>query len=160
DRVRAEETGVTATATAFSPDVLKLDCEAESRRICEGLRDFARECRKRGAVVALSGGIDSSTTAALCVAALGAERVFGLHMPELDSSAETLGLSRSVSEAFGFDSAVEDITPALEAVGCYARRDQAIRTVIPGYGPGWKSKITLANVTEKDGFNFYSVVAQ
>jgi len=111
-------------------------------------------------VVALSGGIDSSVTAALSVAALGKERVFGLHMPEQDSSSETLGLSQSVSGHFGFASAEEDLTPVLESVGCYTRRDDAIRSVIPEYGQGWKSKIVLPNVTEHAGFNFYSVVAQ
>src|SRR6185295_5312287 len=71
-----------------------------------------------------------------------------------------LGLSQSVSSHFGFDSVTEELTPMLEAVGCYARRDEAIRAVIPEYGPGWKNKIVLPNVTENEGFNFYSVVAQ
>jgi NAD+ synthase len=144
----------------FSREVLKLDRGREVERISAGLRDFTQKCRKRGAVVALSGGIDSSTVAALCVAALGKERVFGLHMPERDSSGETLRLSRSVSTHFGFSSVEEDLTDILEAVGCYARRDEAIRSVIPEYGGGWKSKIALSNAAEGEGFNFYSVVAQ
>lgn len=147
-------------ATVFSSDVLKLDCAAEVARISGIMQEHAQKCRKRGVVVALSGGIDSSVTAALSVAALGAERVFGLHMPERDSSDETLGLSRSVSTHFGFDSVLEELTPILESVGCYARRDEAIRSAIPEYGPGWKSKIVLPNVIEHTGFNFYSVVAQ
>ena len=147
-------------ATAFSSDVLKLDCAAEVARISGIMQEHAQKCRKRGVVVALSGGIDSSVTAALSIAALGAERVFGLHMPERDSSDETLGLSRSISTYFGFDSVLEELTPILESVGCYARRDEAIRSAIPEYGPGWKSKIVLPNVMEHAGFNFYSVVAQ
>src|SRR5881396_3571883 len=99
------------TTKAFSKDILQLDCAAEVERISRELRDFAQKCRKRGAVVALSGGIDSSTTAALCVAGLGKERVFGLHMPERDSSGETQGLSQSVSTHFGFPSVVEELTP-------------------------------------------------
>ena len=147
-------------AYPFSKDVLKLDCAAEVARISKLIVEVAQKCRKRGAVVALSGGIDSSVTAALCVAALGKERVFGLHMPERESAPETLVLSRSVSTRFGFDSALEELTPVLEALGCYARRDEAIRSVIPGYGSGWKSKIVLPNVIDHEGFNFYSVVAQ
>jgi NAD+ synthase len=145
---------------AFSPQVLDFDCAREADRIAGRIRELLQGFRKKGAVVALSGGIDSSATAALCVHALGKERVFGLHMPEQDSSRETLGLSRSVSEHFGFDSAEEDLTPVLESVGCYRRRDQAIRMAIPEYGPGWKSKIVLPNVVDNAGFNYYSVVAQ
>ena len=144
----------------FSPDVLKIYLEAEAERIAVRLREIVTSLKRRGLVVALSGGIDSSLTAALAVRALGKERVFGIHMPERDSSGETLNLSRSVSTTFGFDSAVEEITPALEALGCYRRRDDGFRSAIPEYGPGWKSKIVLPNVLENKGYNFYSVVAQ
>ncbi len=147
-------------SAVFSKDVLKLDCAAEVAKISGIMQEYAQKCRKRGVVVALSGGIDSSVTAALSVVALGSERVFGLHMPERDSSGETLGLSQSISTHFGFASIVEELTPILESVGCYARRDEAIRSAIPEYGPGWKSKIVLPNVIEHVGFNFYSVVAQ
>ena len=99
-------------------------------------------------------------TAALCVRAVGAARVFGIHMPEKDSSADTLQLSQSVSSHFGFDSVVEDITPLLEAVGCYRRQEQSIRLAIPEYGPGWKSKIVLESVLDNPGFNYFHVVAQ
>ena len=142
----------------FARDVLALDCAAEVGRIGERLKAIVGGFRKKGLVVALSGGIDSSVTAALAVSALGKERVFGLHMPERDSSPATLELSRSVSTRFGFESAVEDITPILDALGCYRRRDDAIRTVLPEYGPGWRSKIVLPNVVESKGLPFYSVV--
>lgn len=144
----------------FSSAVLELDCAAEVERISAKLREALGLFRRKGYVVALSGGIDSSVTAALCTHALGKERVFGLHMPERDSSAETIELSRLVSSTFGFESAVEEITPVLDALGCYRRRDEAIRTAIPEFGPGWKSKIVLPNVLEKSGYNFYSVVAE
>jgi NAD+ synthase len=110
-------------------------------------------------VVALSGGIDSSCVAALCVRALGKERVFGLHMPERDSSPETIELSRSVSDTFGFDSAVEIITPVLDGLRCYQRRDDAIREVFPEFDAAtWKSKIVLGGVGQ--GYNAYSVVVE
>lgn len=108
----------------------------------------------------MSGGIDSSVVAAVCVAALGRERVFGLHMPERESSSETLSLSRSVADSFGIDSALEEISSVLEAAGCYRRRDDAIRMVCPEYGPGWKSKIVLPSVVDSDSFRLYSVVVE
>lgn len=146
------------TRKPLTKDVLEIDYRAESERIAKGLVDMLRDCKRRGLVVALSGGIDSSLTAALSVKAVGKERVFGIHMPERDSSGATLGLSRSVSDRFGFDSALEELTPVLDALGCYRRRDDAIRLAIPEYGAGWKSKIVLPALG--GGINFYSVVAQ
>ena len=126
---------------AIGYDVLDLDLEAEAERICQAIRrGVSHDLKRRGVIVALSGGIDSSCVAALCARALGPKHVHGLHMPEKDSSDDTLGLSRSVSDTFGFDSTVEIITPILEGLRCYERRDDAIRMVFPEFGPGWKSK--------------------
>ena len=147
---------------AFSADVLKIDLAAEAERIAAEVRRIvSHELKRRGVVVALSGGIDSSCVAALVTKALGPEHVHGLHMPERDSSDETIGLSKSVSDTFGFDSTVEILTPILEGLRCYERRDEAIRQVLPDFGPGWKSKIVLPGVPESgQGINVYSVVAQ
>ena len=98
--------------------------------------------------------------AALCVAAIGKDRVFGLHMPERDSSEDTLAFSTLVSDSLGIDSVVEDITPVLEAARCYERRDDAIRMVCPDYGPDHKSKIVLPSVVESESLRLYSVVVQ
>ena len=142
----------------FGMSTLALDVEAEADRIAGTIAEYAQRVRRKGAVVALSGGIDSSVVAGLVTRALGPERVFGLHMPERDSSPETLEISQSVSTAFGFDSAVEDITPILDAVGAYRRRDDAIRLVCPEYGEGYRSKIVLPSVIDSDTFRLYSVV--
>jgi NAD+ synthase len=144
----------------FSLETLKIDCAAETQRISEEIRRLLTSFKRRGVVVALSGGIDSSVTAALSVNAVGKARVFGIHMPDRDSSAETINLSRSVSTHFGFDSVLEDITPGLEAVGCYARQEKAVQMAIPEFGAGWKFKIVLEDILENKGFNFYNVVAQ
>jgi NAD+ synthase len=96
--------------------------------------------------------------AALCVAALGKDRVFGLHMPERESASETVMLSRLLSDSLGIDSAHEDISPILEGAQCYRRRDDAIRQVCPEFGPGYKSKIVLPSVIDSDSFRLYSVV--
>jgi NAD+ synthase len=94
------------------------------------------------------------------VAALGKERVFGLHMPEQESSPDTLMLSRLLADSLGIDSVVEEISPVLEGAACYRRRDDAIRTICPDYGPGFKSKIVLPSVVDSDSFRLYSVVIE
>jgi len=123
------------------------------------LKRVVRGFRRRGGVLGLSGGIDSSVVAALAARAFGPQNVLGVLMPETDSSPDTLRLSRLAADASGIPTALEDITPVLEAVGCYRRRDDAIRTVLPDYGDGWKAKIVLPSVVDSDAFRLFSVVA-
>lgn len=148
-------------AEPFGPHVLELaNPEAAIAEITEGMLREARSFRRKGAVVGLSGGIDSSVTAALAARAFGPEKVLGVLMPEEDSSEDTLMLSQLAAESSGIETVIEGITEILEALGCYRRRDEAISRVIPEYGPGWRSKIVLPSVTESDAFRIYSVVAQ
>ncbi|MCF6267859.1 MAG: NAD(+) synthase [Desulfuromusa sp.] len=145
----------------FAKDLLTLDAAEEVERITSNLRSLMRNAiKRRGIVLGLSGGIDSSVTCALAVKAFGSKKVFGLHMPERHSADETLSLSTIISDHFGIASAHENISGILEAVGFYCRYDETIRTVIPEYGDGWKSKIVTPNVIESDEFTLFSVVAQ
>lgn len=144
----------------FSKDVLNINAAEVTEKIEKALREQVAQLKRRGVVVGLSGGIDSSVTAALCVKALGSERVLGLFMPELDSSDDSMKLGRLLADSLGVESVVEDIGPLLEAAGCYRRRDEAIRAQVPEYGKGYKSKIVLANILEKDGFNFFHLVVE
>jgi NAD+ synthase len=145
----------------FSAEVLRLDCVREVEKITEVLRRALRDqFKRRGLVIAMSGGVDSSVVAALSVAAVGAERVFGLLMPERDSSDETRRLSRQLVKHLGIDAIEQDITGILEAAGCYARQEEAIREVIPEFKSNWKSKIVLPGVLDEDTYRLFSVVAQ
>lgn len=145
---------------SFGPAQLAIDEAAQTAQIVAAIRSYVTRTRRKGAVVALSGGIDSSVVAYLAVRALGPQRVFGLHMPETDSAAETLGLSRLISDCLGIDSQLEEISPILAAAGCYTRRDDAIRSVCPQFGPGYKSKIVLPSVIDSDAYRLYSVVVE
>ena len=145
----------------FSRDLLKLDCAPEAERICGVIRqEVLRRFKKKGVIVGLSGGIDSSAVVALAVRALGKERVLALLMPEKDSSAETLELSKLMAHHLGIKAIHEDISSILEAAGCYRRRDDAIRLVVPEYGPGWKSKLVLPSVVDSHNYRIFSIVAQ
>jgi NAD+ synthase len=151
--------------TAFSTDIafcsaaLDIDPALETQRIVEALRrQVFRQLRRKGVVVGLSGGVDSSVAAALCARAFGPERVLGLFMPERDSSADSLGLGRLLAAHLRLPTVLEDITGVLEAAGCYRRRDKAIRSVLPQYGPGYKSKIVLPDLLQGDRYRIFSVV--
>jgi NAD+ synthase len=146
---------------ATGPDMLRLDPAAEADRITHAIRDqVMRRLRRRGVVVGLSGGIDSSVCAALAAAALGPERVLAVFMPEKDSDTESLRLGRLVAAAFGIRTVLEDIEPVLTASGCYARRDEFIRMLVPEFGAGWGCKVVLANALKHEGYNITSLVVQ
>ncbi len=144
----------------FSKDTLLLDPEKEADRIGEAIRSILRhQLKRRGLVIGLSGGIDSSVTAALAVRAIGKTRVFGLEMPERHSAPDTLSLSSLVAGHFGIETAHEDISGILEALGFYRRYDAAVQSVIPEYGHGWKSKLVNSDISENRGFSLFSIVA-
>jgi NAD+ synthase len=138
---------------------LVLDAVAETERISGWIRAFLGDVKRRGAVVGLSGGIDSSVTAALCVRAIGNRRVFGVLMPESDSSPESLELGRLVADTLGITSTIEDISGILRGAGCYERRDAAIRTVIPAYGEGYKCKIVLPSAVA-GRYQLFSIIVR
>jgi NAD+ synthase len=145
----------------FSKDILLIDAEKEVEKISRRLRELlAKTLKRRGVVIGLSGGIDSSVTTGLAVKALGPERVLVLLMPEPHSADETLVLSNLVIDHFGVTKIEEDISHILAAVDFYERYDDAVRSVIPEYGQGWKSKIVTPDVNEKRGYNIFSIVAQ
>ncbi len=149
------------TKQPFSKDLLNIDIEKEVQKITDQIRVIlAKRLRRRGLIVALSGGIDSSTCVGLAVKALGAERVFSLLMPERHSSDDTLELSISVADAFAVERYHENISGILEALGFYKRYDEAVQKAIPAYGEGWKSKIVISNSIEKKRLNIFSIVAQ
>lgn len=139
---------------------LNLDFDTEADRICNFIRrSLRRSLHRRGLVVGLSGGIDSSVSAALAVRAIGAKRVFAILMPETDSSTLSTELGIEVAQELGIAYAVENISETLKTLGCYQRRDDAIRQVIPEYSDDWKCKIVITPSTEQQ-INHFKVVAQ
>lgn len=145
---------------SFSRESLDIDPAQTADRIADAIRRWvSEELRRQGAVLGLSGGVDSSVVAALCARALGADRVLGIFMPERDSESDSLRLGRKVAEQLKMPTVLEDIAPALDASGCYSRRDQAIRQLFPEYGPGWKSKIVLTGA-QSAAYNLFALVVQ
>lgn len=143
----------------FTTDVLALDAAAEVERIAASMVPALRhDLRRRGIVVGVSGGIDSSVCVALAAHALGPERVLALLMPEADSDPSSQERGQRLCDQLGVEAVVEDIAPALAAMGCYRRRDDAIRRVFPDYGDGWRQKITLAEgLLDTDRVSYFNL---
>jgi NAD+ synthase len=142
-------------------DALAIDTVRTAEEIERALRQqVLGTLHRRGIVLGLSGGIDSSVVAALSARALGKERVLGLLMPERDCSPESVRLGRLVAEACGIECIVEDITPILEAAGCYARQIEAIRSVFAEYGEGWRCKLGLPSILGEERLNVFQLTVE
>ena len=142
-------------------DTLKIDADLVQAAIVAAIRDqVLGQLRRRGVVLGLSGGVDSSVVAALSVKALGPSRVLGLLMPEEDSDPDSLRLGRMLGELLGIDTILEDIRPILKAAGCYQRRDDSIRKVFPDYGDNHRCKLVVPGLLDGSSYTVSSLVVE
>jgi NAD+ synthase len=128
----------------FSKDIILLDNIAEVvEKITAKMReDLYHKLHRRGGVIGISGGIDSSVCMALSAKAFGPENCFAIMMPEHDSSPESERLARELASKFGIKTILENLTPALSGFKCYERRDEAVKNIFPEYDPKtYKMKI-------------------
>ncbi len=146
-------------ATVACQRLLTIDASLVAQQIETAVRDqVLSTLRRKGVVIGLSGGIDSSVVAALCTRALGADRVLGLMMPEAESSEDSEPLAGTLAKSLGIATIVENITATLQGCGCYRRRDEAIRTLVPEYGPGWRCKLVLPDAATGARYALHSLV--
>ena len=140
---------------------LRIDAETTALEIQSAISTgVLSRLRRKGVVLGLSGGIDSSVVAALCARALGSDRVLALIIPERESSDESRVLGRLVADSLQLEAIVEDITLVLDAAGCYRRRDAAIRTLVPDFGPNHKCKLVMPNLSTGARYALPSLVVQ
>jgi NAD+ synthase len=134
------------------------DTPVDIERLAESTAEAVRSLGRRGAVVAVSGGVDSGVVAALCVRALGPRSVMLLRLPERDVGSSSSDLGLELARSLEAPSVEEPISDALEALGCYRRRDEALREVFPDYDPSWRHK--LVRSAPGGGITFFSAVVE
>ena len=140
---------------------LSLDCEMEAKRLESSVAESVlSKMRKKGVVIGLSGGLDSSVCAAICTKALGADRILGILMPEREGKEDTNRLGKLIGNHLGLEIIVEDISSALGSLGCYSRRAHFIREVIPEYEDGWKCKVILPNILTSDRISISQLIVE
>jgi NAD+ synthase len=143
----------------YEAEILNFDREQAVDQICETMRGILRsKLRKRGLVIAVSGGIDSSVSAALAVKAIGAGKCYCIQLPEVDSAEDTQSRSSQLIEYLEVEHSRHNIAGTLDAIGCYDARDEAIKKTFPEYADGWKNKIVIKGGLDGQVNHFMLVV--
>ena len=126
--------------------LLKNVAEVTAGIIAKLKENVFSDLKRKGGVVGISGGIDSSVTLALAAKALGKDNVMGILLPEKDSNPESKSMALKIARKLGVKTVEENITDALNGFGCYKRRDEAVKRIIPEYNPDEdKMKISIHN---------------
>jgi len=146
----------------FSKNLLRIDAEKTAADLAAVIkRQIHQDLKRSGAVVGISGGIDSSVVAALCAKALGPDKVLGVMLPEKESASESKTLGEKLATQLGIHHMVNNIAAPLEGYGCYKMRNEAIRRVFPEFQDSWPMKITIGSkLLEREGFNYFNLVVE
>ena len=146
----------------FNRDVLKINSEAETEKICQFIREMTfKNFKRKGAVIGLSGGIDSAVVAELCVKALGKEKVLGVFLPEQESNPISLEYGQKQAVKLGIQTVKVDISEHLESFRVYQTRNAIIKRIFPQFNDSFRFHITLPqNLLEKDRINYHSITIE
>lgn len=140
-------------------DLLKIDAAHESKLVQDFMATQLRGTPKRdGIIVGISGGIDSAVVAALAVAAVGKDKVYGLILPEKESSPDSAKFAQLAIDKLGIRHHTVDLTDAVGAFAAYQTRDDVIKSIFPEYNENYRFNIYLPqNLLDVDRYNFYTL---
>jgi NAD+ synthase len=143
---------------SFSTDILRINCIDEVDRICTFIKKQVAEMKRDGAVIGISGGVDSAVCSTLCLKALGQANVLAVILPEKESDPISQEYAFCHASQIGLKTTIMDITATLEGFGTYERRNQVIKEMFPEYNDHYKSKIILPpDLLAEDAFNYFTL---
>lgn len=143
---------------SFNTSILQINCADEVERLCIFIKNQVTAMKRDGAVIGISGGVDSAVCSAVCLKALGQSNVLGMLLPEKESNPVSKEYASRHSNQIGLNTITIDITATLEGFRTYERRDQVIKGIFPEYNNRSKSKIILPpDLLVKDAFNYFTL---
>lgn len=138
----------------IAPQLFGLDPITEIERVARVIHQQVHTIlRKEGVVIAVSGGIDSSVCAALCVRGLGARNVFALALPERHSSTTSTLLAEQLCSSLDIPLKTVSIEQMLQSAGCYGSQNASLKEVFPDYKEGDPFKIVLPSILAGERLN-------
>lgn len=148
-------------ATDFHQLILDIDTEKEIKKISLFIQKQLSEHKKKGIIIGLSGGIDSSVAAAVCARAVGVEQIFGLILPERDTNPQSVPFAEKEAKRLGIEYTIIDITPVLSSFGTYSKRDKVIKSLFPEYDNSYKNKIMLpTDLLHNQTYNVFKLIIE
>jgi NAD+ synthase len=100
-------------------NLLEFNFEISKKDIIGFIKKYTKDLNKQGAIVGLSGGIDSALVLKLCVEALGCENVIAVMLPERDSSLKNINDAKEFAKELGVRVIYKKITYILSFIGIY-----------------------------------------
>jgi len=127
------------------PNFLKLkNVEKSVNDVSTFLHDeIFEKFHKRGAIIGLSGGIDSAVTMELCAKALGPEKILGLTMFEKESNEHSKSLISRISKNYDVKIENIDITTILDSYGVYSNREEIVKNIFPNFNSDCKYRVVV-----------------
>jgi NAD+ synthase len=127
------------------PDFLQIkDLETTVNSVTDFIKNEVFEkFQKSGAVLGLSGGIDSAVTCGLCVKSLNPEKILGLIMPERESDPQSQETAENVGKEFNIETKVVDITNILESFGVYEKKENIVKEKFPDFDSECKYRVVV-----------------
>ncbi len=146
----------------FNRDVLKIDPAEQLEKLSKFIvQQLTVVFRRKGIVVGMSGGIDSSCMAAIAAHAIGKAKVVGLVLPEAETNPVSSEYAIKHAQALGIEYRQIDVTSTVNSVVPYQWRDTFIQGLVPEYKTGYKYNISLpTDLLDRDTFSFYSLQVQ
>jgi len=105
--------------------------------------EISKRFQKRGAVIGISGGIDSAVMAAICAKSIDPKQVLGLIMPEKESDPTSQILAKKVAEQFQIETKIIDITSILESFGVYSIKEQIVKEKFSNFNNNCKYRVVV-----------------
>ena len=143
----------------FIKDTLKINPEKTSivieKFILETLHNLYG---KKGAIIGLSGGLDSAVSAALAVRALGPKRVTGILLPEKNSSPKSREYGQNLADSLNIECFEVNLSGVIEKFGVYKKQNAIVEKIFPDIKKPYKFRLVLPqDLLDRKRLNVYSI---